>query len=74
MESSIKENGCKENAKDLEFKSGQMAVNTLDNGKTTKQMVKAHYTMLMVMSTKVNGQMIKPVAKEPTLTKMGQNT
>lgn len=74
MESFIKVNGFKENVKDSEFKSGQMAVNMQVNGKTIKPMVKEHYIMLMVMSIKVNGRTTKHVVKVPTPTKMGQNT
>ena len=74
MESSTKANGFRENVKDSVFKSGQTAVNTSDNGKTTKQTVKAPCTTLMVTSTKVSGQTTKHVVKEPTRMKTGRNT
>lgn len=69
-----KENGPKPKDKALVFRFGLMGQSMWGNGKVTKRMVRELCIMLMEMSTKVNGSMIRPAGKEPILIKMEPNT
>lgn len=74
MEFPTKVNGCKQNVRDLGSKSGLIVPNMLGSGKITKPMDREPSIMLMEMSMKANGSMIKHVAKEHIHIKMEPNT
>lgn len=57
-----------------EFRHGKMAASTLVTGTTTKPTVSENYIMLMAMSMKVIGLMIKLKAKELTCIPMEHPT
>jgi hypothetical protein len=69
-----KENGPKPKDKALVFRFGLMGRNMWVNGKVTKPMDRELCTMLMEMSMKASGSMIRPVGKEPIHIRMGPNT
>lgn len=55
---------------DMDNKYGKMDQNMMDNGRETKQMVKEHLFMLMEISMRANGLMIKLMDMELTNTLM----
>lgn len=58
----------------MEFKFGLMEPGMKANGRTTKLTVKASFGTSMVMSSMVNGEMIKPTVMGFTLMSMARST
>jgi ATP-dependent protease HslVU (ClpYQ) ATPase subunit len=74
MEPFIQESGRMELEKGKVCKPGLTVRSMKDIGRTTKQMVMANYSMLMVIFMKVNGKTIKLMDKENIFIKMEQHT